>query len=224
MRRWRRWTDGPLLVLAVGSLPLLLLELERTQLTTSDQRLLDIVNVTVIVAFSLDYAVELSLAADHPSYIRHEWLNGLIVAASGAAVIPSLAAAGGVRVLRSVPALRAVAAVVRLIAIGGAASREARRIIRRQAASFAIGMAALTWLSAATAFTLTEDVGRDGRIESLTDALWWSAATITTVGYGDITPVTLGGRMAGVVAMIVGISTFAVITARVAAFLVVDDG
>jgi len=51
MRRWRRWTDGPLLVLAVGSLPLLLLELERTQLTTSDQRLLDIVNVTVLVAF-----------------------------------------------------------------------------------------------------------------------------------------------------------------------------
>ena len=73
-------------------------------------------------------------------------------------------------------------------------------------------------------FTLAEDVGDNGRVESFADALWWSAATITTVGYGDIAPVTLGGRIAGVITMVVGISTFAVITARVAAFLVVDDG
>ena len=43
------------------------------------------------------------------------------------------------------------------------------------------------------------------------------------VGYGDVTPVTIAGRAAGLVAMMVGISTFAVITARVAAFLVVDE-
>ncbi len=36
---WRRWTDSPLLVLAVGSLPLLLLEIERDKLTPADQRL-----------------------------------------------------------------------------------------------------------------------------------------------------------------------------------------
>ena len=66
-------------------------------------------------------------------------------------------------------------------------------------------------------------MGVDGRVGSFGDALWWSAATITTVGYGDLTPVTFGGRVAGVALMVVGISTFAVITARVAAFLVVDD-
>ncbi|MBA3802638.1 MAG: hypothetical protein H0X22_07015 [Acidimicrobiia bacterium] len=38
-----------------------------------------------------------------------------------------------------------------------------------------------------------------------------------------MTPVTLGGCLAGLVAMIVGISTLAVITAQVAAFLVADD-
>ena len=49
LRTWRRWTDGPLLILAIGSLPLLLLELKRGELPYSDQLLLDIVNVAVTV-------------------------------------------------------------------------------------------------------------------------------------------------------------------------------
>lgn len=89
--------------------------------------------------------------------------------------------------------------------------------------TFAVGVASVTWLTAPAAFTVAEDVGTGQRVESFYDALWWSAATVTTVGYGDIAPVTVAGRIAGVVTMIVGISTFAVITARVAAFLVVDD-
>ena len=65
-----------------------------------------------------------------------------------------------------------------------------------------------------------------GTLNSFGDALWWSAATITTVGYGDIYPVTALGRVVGVFTMLVGISTFAVVTAKVAEFLVradVDD-
>jgi voltage-gated potassium channel len=55
------------------------------------------------------------------------------------------------------------------------------------------------------------------------DALWWSSATITTVGYGDVAPVTTVGRLVGVVTMVVGISTFAIVTAKVAEFLVRAD-
>ena len=80
-----------------------------------------------------------------------------------------------------------------------------------------------TWFSAAAAFTVAEDVGVNGRIEGFGDALWWSAATITTVGYGDIAPVTFTGRAIALVTMVVGISTFAVVTARVASFLVDDS-
>ncbi|MEJ7722190.1 MAG: ion channel [Ilumatobacteraceae bacterium] len=211
-------------MIAIGSLPLLLLEIERSQLTAADRRFLDVVNVVVFAVLAVDYGVELVMASDRRAYARAEWINGLIVVTSGVAVVPSLAAAGGLRVLRGVPALRAVAGVVRLMAIGGTAARTGRLVIRRRAVSFAVAMAGLTWLTAAAAFTLAEDVGDNGRVESFADALWWSAATITTVGYGDIAPVTLGGRIAGVITMVVGISTFAVITARVAAFLVVDDG
>jgi voltage-gated potassium channel len=53
--------------------------------------------------------------------------------------------------------------------------------------------------------------------------LWWAAATITTVGYGDIYPVTPAGRIIAVFTMIVGISTLATVTARIAQFLIKSD-
>ena len=81
----------------------------------------------------------------------------------------------------------------------------------------------MTWVTAAAAFTVAEDVGEGRRLQSFFDALWWSLSTITTVGYGDIYPITAAGRIAGGFTMIVGISTFALITAKVAEFLVRAD-
>ncbi len=43
---------------------------------------------------------------------------------------------------------------------------------------------------------------------SLADSMWWSFVTLTTVGYGDLYPVTLGGRLVAVVTMIMGIGIF----------------
>ena len=220
---WRRRTDAPLLVLAIGSLPLLLLELTRSELTHSDRVFLDVVNVAVLVGFAVDYFVELALASNRRSYMRHEWTSLLIVVAQGAALVPSLAAFGVLRVLRAGRAWRGVAVVFRLVVIGRSATREGRAILRRHAAGFALGMAGFTWITSAVAFTLAEDVGAEGRVHSFFDALWWSSTTITTVGYGDVAPVTTAGRLVGVATMVVGISTFAVVTAKVAEFLVRAD-
>ena len=55
---------------------------------------------------------------------------------------------------------------------------------------------------------------------SFLDSLWWSLVTLTTVGYGDITPVTLVGRFIAVVDMVVGIGVLAVLTAKIASTLV----
>jgi voltage-gated potassium channel len=220
---WRLRTDAPLMVLAVGSLPLLLLEIERGRLARGDRLLLDIANIVVLIAFAIDYVVELALAGDRRQYVRREWTSLLIVVSQALAVVPALAGFGVLRGLRGARALRAIVSVARLLAIGGTSATQGRSILRRNAASFALGMAGLTWLTSAVAFTLAEDVGEGRRLESFFDALWWSSATITTVGYGDVFPVTAAGRLVGVFTMLVGISTFAVVTARVAAFLTRDD-
>jgi voltage-gated potassium channel len=52
------------------------------------------------------------------------------------------------------------------------------------------------------------------------DALWWSIVTVTTVGYGDISPATLGGRVTGIALMMLGIGFLGVLTATIAGIFV----
>ncbi len=55
---------------------------------------------------------------------------------------------------------------------------------------------------------------------SWTNAFWWSIVTMTTVGYGDITPQTLGGRTIGAITMLLGIGILGMFTATIASVFV----
>jgi voltage-gated potassium channel len=50
---------------------------------------------------------------------------------------------------------------------------------------------------------------------SLGSGLWWAIQTVTTVGYGDVTPVTVSGRLVAALVMLVGIGFLTVITAAI---------
>ncbi len=56
--------------------------------------------------------------------------------------------------------------------------------------------------------------------DGLGDALWWAVQTVTTVGYGDVVPEHVSGRLIGVVLMLQGIALLTVITAAVTATLI----
>ncbi len=217
LARWRRWTDVPLLLIAVGSLPLLLLEVVADRLSESDQNFLTAVNVLVSIAFAVDYLVELAVTHKKSAYVRTQWASLLIVVSQFLALLPSL---GFLGILRGARALRIIATLSRVIGIGVASREQGRKFFKEKAASVAFGMAGMTLITSAVAFTIAEDVGDGRRIHSFFDALWWSASTITTVGYGDIYPVTAAGKLVAVFTMVVGVSTLAVVTARIAQFLV----
>jgi voltage-gated potassium channel len=57
-------------------------------------------------------------------------------------------------------------------------------------------------------------------IHTLGESLWFSVVTVTTVGYGDYTPVTVDGRITAVLIMLIGLLTLAVVTAQVASSFV----
>ena len=87
---WRKWTDIPLLVVAIGSLPLLLLEIISHRLTSGDKTFLLIVNLTVFLAYAIDYVVEFLVTPEKGRYVRSEWSSLLIVVAQLFAILPAM--------------------------------------------------------------------------------------------------------------------------------------
>ena len=55
---------------------------------------------------------------------------------------------------------------------------------------------------------------------TLTDALWWALVTMSTVGYGDISPATDAGKFVAVPLLVGGITVFGVLTANLASVMV----
>lgn len=60
----------------------------------------------------------------------------------------------------------------------------------------------------------------DPAFDSLGDALWYSIATVSTVGYGDIVPASTEGRIVASALMLVGLSLIPLMTSVVVAILV----
>lgn len=57
-------------------------------------------------------------------------------------------------------------------------------------------------------------------VESFGDAFWWSFVTATTVGYGDISPVTAPGRIIAAILMLTGIGFIGMLTGTIATFFI----
>ena len=64
-----------------------------------------------------------------------------------------------------------------------------------------------------------EHAAQPEHFQSIFDSLWWAVSTLTTVGYGDIYPVTLGGRLFTFVVLMLGLGVVAVPTGIIASAL-----
>ncbi|HQR79653.1 MAG TPA: ion channel [Actinomycetota bacterium] len=80
------------------------------------------------------------------------------------------------------------------------------------------GTAAFIVLVGALVVLDFERAAPDSSIQTFGQAVWWGIVTITTVGYGDLSPVTGGGQAAAAMLMIVGISLIGAVTASFAAW------
>ncbi len=70
---------------------------------------------------------------------------------------------------------------------------------------------------ASTAIYIFEHSSVGGQIDSLTDAFYWAVVTISTVGYGDITPISTGGRLVTSALIISGLGVLAFFTSIIVA-------
>jgi voltage-gated potassium channel len=85
---------------------------------------------------------------------------------------------------------------------------------------YLIGLAIAVVIICGIIIYLIESPHEDAEIKTLIDAIWWSSATVTTVGYGDVVPVTQEGRLMGIVLMFIGILVFGFIISRLGMMLI----
>lgn len=153
---------------------------------------------TVWLAFAGDFLVRVVLADRRWEYARRHWYDVVLI------VLPML------RPLR----------LLRLMAFARILNRSAASSLVGRVSTYAVGVALVAMALAAIAVLDVEQDAKGANITTFGDALWWSATTVTTVGYGDRFPVTTQGRAIAVGLMVVGIAMVGAVTASVAAWMV----
>ena len=91
---------------------------------------------------------------------------------------------------------------------------EGRRIL------YIIVFSAMAVSLGAVAEYLVESTDPEAKITDIGDAFWWAIVTVTTVGYGDLYPVTPGGKIVASIMMIVGIAILGVLISTLGAGLI----
>ncbi|PGH45390.1 ion transporter [Micromonospora sp. WMMA1996] len=115
--------------------------------------------------------------------------------------------------LRPLRALRPVTVVLNL-------TRRTTDRARGRLALYVTATTVLLVVVSALAVLDAERAAPDASITSFTDALWWAAVTITTVGYGDLFPVTTAGRLVALGLMVGGIGLIGFVTGSLATWIV----
>ena len=126
-------------------------------------------------------------------------------------ILPSLLAFGfDLRALRALRLLR-LFRVLKLARYNAAARRFARALaIAREELTLFLGAAGvLLFLSAAGIYHFEHDAQPEA-FASVFHSLWWAVVTLTTVGYGDVYPVTAGGRLFTFGVLVVGLGVVSV--------------
>lgn len=138
---------------------------------------------------------------------------------------PFLATLGtaDMRVLRVLRVLRLLR-LVRLLKVGRylAAFVLLRRVLqaKREELIMSIALTFVLLIVASSIMYFAEGEAQPDKFSSIPASMWWAVATLTTVGYGDVYPVTMLGRVAGGVLALLGIGLFALPTAILGSGLV----
>ena len=79
----------------------------------------------------------------------------------------------------------------------------------------------IVFIFATIMFYIEKDI--NPKMANFIDALWWSFSTTSTVGYGDVVPVTFVGKLVGILLMLIGVAIFAIYTAIFARAILDDE-
>lgn len=177
-------------------------------LSNTTRHLLDYCEYVIVAMFTAEYIYRLAKSRRKLKFILSAY--GLI---DLIAILPFfLSLAIDLRSLRAIRLLR----LVRLLKLARYSSAFDRltQALKESKHELLVSISVLLIVLYLSAFGIYhfEHSAQPEKFQSIFDALWWSVATITTVGYGDIYPITIGGRMFTFFVMLASLGLVAVPT------------
>lgn len=198
-----------LIFLIVGNVAAVILE-SITELYLAYQVYFDVFENISIALFSIEYVLRLwSIVEKEPSLPasqqRLKWMR------SGGAFIDLVAILPAylnffvpidLRVLRILRLLRLLKLTRYFVSL-----QILLRVIKREKGSFqaVIFILVILIVMAASGIYVVENKAQPEAFSSIPHAMWWAVVTLTTVGYGDVTPITNMGKFLGAIITILGV-------------------
>lgn len=163
-------------------------------------------DTAVCVVLWVDFLARLRRAESKRAFLKWGWID--LVAS-----IPNvdlLRWGRLVRVLRVIRLLRGLRSLHRVLTL----------LLQKRlhTGAVSLGLMAFLLVAFASISILVCEWPAEANIKTAEDAIWWSIATVTTVGYGDKYPVTSEGRLLGMFLMLAGIGMFGGLSGLVASF------
>jgi voltage-gated potassium channel len=178
---------------------------------------LGMISTAAFAIFTLEYVARLFSASGrdpdakaHPVLVTWDYVRSPLGLIDGLVVLPQILHALGV-LEPGAARLAAVLAVVKVARYAPALTL-VTTVLRNEGRSLLAAltvMMVLLILTASVMFML-ENEAQPQLFSSIPATLWWSIVTIASVGYGDMTPITIGGRIFAGCTMLLGIAMFAV--------------
>lgn len=185
-----------MILLAVASIALIIFEITH-HVTGYQYYLLSIIDIIITLLFLFDFSIGLYISDDKKTFWKQRWWE---LFACIPVVNPVTQIMRGIGVLRLLRILRVVAQIKRL---SGWVDSVHYKI-------FSLAVTSSTLILLSTVMFYSFEVGRNPLVKNMFDSLWWAMSTVTTVGYGDIYPITVGGKTVGMFLMFVGFITLTV--------------
>ncbi|WP_217359666.1 ion transporter [Ruegeria arenilitoris] len=167
---------------------------------------LDLFETVSLVVFVAEYAARLWVAPEDPNYkSRLAWIRSPLAVIDLLAILPALLYLifpMDLRILRTFRMLRLLKLTRYSPALGMLFA-----VFEEEAGSFFAGFFILMvmLIFAASGAWIAEHDSQPEAFGSIPAAMWWAMATLTTVGYGDVTPVTVAGKVFGAAITVIGI-------------------
>jgi len=195
------------LVATLLLIPVLIIEVESK--STVWKEFATAANWAIWAIFVAELVFILRVAPRRKAALRAHWLDVTVIVLTVPLVSGLLASMRLVRLARLIRLFRAGTILTRLL------QRE-----RALSSGTAFRFVALITVFVVVVAGSVEAIVDTKDFSSTWDGIWWAVVTVTTVGYGDVTPKTVEGRIVAIVVMFVGIGFLSVLTATIASFFV----